>query len=277
MRDEDMIAGAADGAQQAVLGRHTGGEGERLGATLQRGEAPLQRGPGRVCGPGVFVTTPQPAHAVLGVGGDLVDRRDHGAGGRVRLLPGVDRQGIETAGARLPGPARAVSAAPVPARARAVPAGAMLAHAPPAHEVPPARNASRSCGVIMPAGRPSTSTTAAPAFSSASTALLTCSPEPTMGSGADMCSPTGSWGRARPETSASSRSRSTTEPMTSATITGGSSFITGSWDTLYSRRMAIAAATVSSGWACTKTGSPSCLRASTSAILGSAVCSVRNP
>src|SRR5215472_10282508 len=265
-----MIAGAADGAQQAVLGRHTGGEGERLGATLQRGKALLQRGPGRVRGPGIFVTAPQPAHAVLGVGGDLVDRRDHGAGGRVRLLPGVDGQGLEPAGPRLPGPARAVSAAPVPARA--VPAGAL-----PAHEVPPARNARRSCGVIMPAGRPSTSTTAAPAFSSASTALLTCSPEPTMGSGGDMCSPTGSWGRARPETSASSRSRSTTEPMTSATITGGSSFITGSWDTLYSRRMAIAAATVSSGWACTKTGSPSCLRASTSAILGSAVCSVRKP
>ena len=48
--------------------------------------------------------------------------------------------------------------------------------------------------MIMPAGRPSTSTTAAPAFSSASTALLTCSPEPTMGSGADMCSPTGAPG-----------------------------------------------------------------------------------
>src|SRR5215472_9751719 len=153
-----MIAGAADGAQQAVLGRHTGGEGERLGATLQRGKALLQRGPGRVRGPGVFVTAPQPAHAVLGVGGDLVDRRDHGAGGRVRLLPG---------------PARAVSAGPVPARAgraRAVPAGALpahalLVHALPAHEVPPARNARRSWGVIIPAGRPSTSTTAAPAFS----------------------------------------------------------------------------------------------------------------
>src|SRR6266496_5269776 len=75
---------------------------------------------------------------------------------------------------------------------------------------------------MRPAGRPSTSTTAAPDFSSAPTARLTGSPEPTMGSGADMCPWIGSWGRARPETSASSRSLSTTEPITSAAITGGS-------------------------------------------------------
>src|SRR5690349_13386194 len=256
VRDEHMVARAADGPQQAVLGRHAGGKGERPGPALQRGQALLQRGPGRVHGPGVLVAGPGIADAVLGVGGDLVDRRHHGTGHRVGVLPGVDRQRFEPAA----GPAR--------------PAGS---GGSAGHDVPPARKASTSCGVIMPAGRPSTRTTAAPAFSSASTALLTSSPDPTIGSGADMCAPTGSLGLARPETSASSRSRSTTEPITSATMTGGSSFITGSWDTLYSRRMPIAAATVSSGWACTKTGRPPCLRASTSAILGSAVCPVRNP
>src|SRR5262249_20949815 len=255
-------AGQADVPQQAVLGRHTGREGECPGAALQRGQALFQRGPGRVRGPGVLIAPPRIADAVLSVGGDLVDGRHHGTGHRVGVLPGVDRQRFE------------------PAAGPAGPRGPGRSGGPGGsggHDAPPARNARTSCGVIMPAGRPSTRTTAAPAFSSASTALLTSSPEPTMGSGADMCAPTGSLGLARPETSASSRSRSTTEPTTSATMTGGSSFITGSCDTLYSRRMPIAAATVSSGWACTKTGRPACLRASTSAILGSVVSSVRNP
>src|SRR5215468_2504895 len=246
MRDKHVVAGLADRAQQAVFGRHTRGERQRPGAPLQRGQALLQRGPGRVRGPGVLVAAAQPADPVLGERGDLVDRRDHGAGEWVGFLASVDRKRFEA----LPW------------------AG---------HETPPARNASTSWRVIMPAGRPSTSTTAAPAFSSASTARLTCSPEPTIGSGGDMCWPTGSFGLARPDTSASSRSLSTTEPITSAAMTGGSAFITGSCETLYSRRIEMAVTTGSSGWVCTNSGRPGCLRASTSAILGSVVCAVRKP
>jgi hypothetical protein len=52
--------------------------------------------------------------------------------------------------------------------------------------VPADRKVSTSCLVIIAAGLPSTSTTAAPAFSMAVTAELTGSPEPTIGSGADM-------------------------------------------------------------------------------------------
>ncbi len=92
-----------------------------------------------------------------------------------------------------------------------------------------------------------TCTTAAPAFSSARTARETGSPRPTVGSGGDICGPRGSDGFARPATRAASRSRSTTDPTTSAAITGGSSFTTGNWDTSYSRSSAMAAPTFSSG------------------------------
>jgi len=106
---------------------------------------------------------------------------------------------------------------------------------------------STSCLVIMPAGLPSTSTTAAPARSRAPIAALMGSPEPIIGSGADICAETGSLDFARPLTSASSRSRSVIEPTTSAAITGGSSLSTGSCETSYSRIVSITAWTVSSG------------------------------
>src|SRR5262249_441190 len=158
----------------------------------------------------------------------------HGTGHRVGVLPGVDRQRFEPA-AGPAGPRRPAGSGgpggPAGPRRSGGPGG------PAGHDTPPARKARTSCRAIMPPPPPSTTPTAPSAFSSASTALLPSSPDPTMGSGADMCLPTGSLGLARPETSASSRSRSTTEPTTSATMTGGSSFITGSWDTLYSRRM----------------------------------------
>ena len=110
-----------------------------------------------------------------------------------------------------------------------------------------ARKVSTSCRVSNPEGLPFTCTTAAPAFSSARTARETGSPRPTVGSGGDIWPPTGSDGPARPATRAASRSRSTTDPTTSAAITGGSSLTTGSWDTSYSRSSAMAAPTFSSG------------------------------
>jgi hypothetical protein len=38
VRDEDVVAGRAHGAQQTVLGRHPGGESDGAGPALQRRE-----------------------------------------------------------------------------------------------------------------------------------------------------------------------------------------------------------------------------------------------
>ena len=51
--------------------------------------------PGGVGRPGVLVAAAQAADPVLLERGHLVDRRDHRAGDRVRLLPGVDGEGLE--------------------------------------------------------------------------------------------------------------------------------------------------------------------------------------
>ena len=93
-----------------------------------------------------------------------------------------------------------------------------------------------------------------------------------------MCPLIGSLAWAFLVTRASSRSRSTIEPTTSAAATGGSSFTTGSWDTSYSRSSAMAWATVSPGCACTNSGISRPLRASsTSLTSGSPVWADRNP
>jgi hypothetical protein len=62
------------------------------------------------------------------------------------------------------------------------------------------------------------------------------SPAPSAGSGGDMCFSSRSDSWARPVNRASSRSRSTTAPATSAAITGGSARTTGICDTWNSRR-----------------------------------------
>ena len=83
-----------------------GGERQAARAALQRGQALLERAPGRVVGARVLVAldparrvaeflAAQPADAVLLVGRDLVDRRHHRAGYRVRLLASVDRECLE--------------------------------------------------------------------------------------------------------------------------------------------------------------------------------------
>ena len=93
--DEHAVARPAQRADQAVLGGHAGRERERPRAVLQRGQAGLQRGPGGVRGARVLVAAPRAADAVLLVGRGLVDRRDHRAGDRVRVLSRVDRQRLE--------------------------------------------------------------------------------------------------------------------------------------------------------------------------------------
>src|SRR5215469_3761110 len=273
VRDQHVITWPADRADQAVLGGHPRRERQRARAALKRGHALLERPSRRIRGARVLVsldpaprpcTDPaqpaaaQPSHAVLLVGGHLVDRRDYGARDGIGLLPRVDRQCLESV------------------------ALLGLRHVTcrlPDHQAgpQPARYMSTSCLVIIPAGFPSTRTTAAPAFSSAAIPALIGSPEPIIGSGGDMWALTGSPGAARPVTSASSRSRSVIDPTTSAAITGGSSFSTGSCETSYSRSVSITACTVSPGCACTNSGNWPRLRSSTSATLGSAVADVRKP
>ena len=97
-RDDRVVAGPADGPQQGVLGRQPGREGQPAAAALERGQALLERGPRRVGAAAVLVAAAQPADAVLLVGRRLVDRRDHGAGERVGLLAGVDRERLEVHG-----------------------------------------------------------------------------------------------------------------------------------------------------------------------------------
>jgi hypothetical protein len=67
-------------------------------------------------------------------------------------------------------------------------------------------------------------------------AVSSASPAPIVGSGADMWFSSRSDNWARPVKSASSRSRSTTAPATSAAMTGGSARTTGICETLNSRR-----------------------------------------
>jgi hypothetical protein len=43
-------------------------------------------------------TAAQSAHPVLLIGGHLVDRRDDGSGQRIGLLPGMDRERLESVG-----------------------------------------------------------------------------------------------------------------------------------------------------------------------------------
>ena len=66
-------------------------------AALEGGQRVLQRGPGRVAGAGVLVAGAGLADPVLGERRRLVDRHDHRAGRRIRVLAGVDGAGGETA------------------------------------------------------------------------------------------------------------------------------------------------------------------------------------
>ena len=93
--DHHVVAGPADRPQQGVLGGQAAGEGQPDPAALQRGQALLERVPGRVAGAAVLVAQPGRADGVLGVRAGLVDRWDHRAGPGLRLLAGVDGERLE--------------------------------------------------------------------------------------------------------------------------------------------------------------------------------------
>src|ERR1041385_3190576 len=92
-----MVAGLEE-LEDRVERREPGAEREAVGATLQRGDVPLQRFPGGILGAGVLVAL-VPSQPLLPVGRGLVDRGHHRAGQRVRHLAGVDRAGRERMGA----------------------------------------------------------------------------------------------------------------------------------------------------------------------------------
>src|SRR5205814_2086692 len=73
-------------------------EGQRLAATLESGQALLQRVAGRVAGAAVLVAEPRRPDRILRVRGGLEYRRHHRAGGHLGLLSGVNGEGIEAVG-----------------------------------------------------------------------------------------------------------------------------------------------------------------------------------
>ena len=87
-----MASGAGDDGEQRVLGGQTGGEGDGLTA-FELAERLLERGPGRVGRAGIVVVADELARARLGIGGGLVDGRDHRPESRVGGQPGVDGAG----------------------------------------------------------------------------------------------------------------------------------------------------------------------------------------
>src|SRR5262249_16355665 len=89
----DALAGA-DQVHQRRRRSHPRREGEPVLGALERGEAELERLARRVGGARVVVALVL-ANRLLDVGGGLVDRDDHRAGGRIRLLPLVDGARLE--------------------------------------------------------------------------------------------------------------------------------------------------------------------------------------
>ena len=92
---DHVIAGPAHRTQEGVLGRETARERQPAPAALDRGEALLQRVPGRVAGPAVLISQAGRTHRLLRVGAGLIDRRHDGAGARIRVLARVDGKGVE--------------------------------------------------------------------------------------------------------------------------------------------------------------------------------------
>src|SRR5664280_816823 len=94
--DDDMVTGFEQRPDHRVLPSQTRGERETAATTLERRQTPLQRGAGRVGRTAVLIAAPKAADSVLFVGRDLVDRRHDGPGCKVRLLPRMDRAGVES-------------------------------------------------------------------------------------------------------------------------------------------------------------------------------------
>src|SRR5215475_13295581 len=95
VRDQHVVTRAERGAQQAVARGQAGGEAEPGRAAFQGGQAGLQRGARRVRRAAVLIPAAQPADPVLLVRRGGIDRHRHRARHRVRLLAGVDGEGLE--------------------------------------------------------------------------------------------------------------------------------------------------------------------------------------
>ena len=125
------VVGGSQKPHDGRLGRHARGEGQAVAPALERGDAGLQRGPGRVAGPRILVAAVL-AQLRLGIGGRLEDGNHDRPGRRLRLLAGVNGPGRE--------------------------AGLGLGH----REVRAcAMNSRRSSRVMMPTGRAASITTTA--------------------------------------------------------------------------------------------------------------------
>ena len=93
--DHDVVTRPAHRAQHYVGRGQTRREGQPGRARLDLGKAGLKSGAGRISRPGVLVAAPQSADPVLGEGRRQVDGHDDRPGRGVRLLAGVDRDGLE--------------------------------------------------------------------------------------------------------------------------------------------------------------------------------------
>ena len=93
MSATDVIAGGQQVRDRIGRG-HARRECERPRAVLERGETGLERGARRIAGARVLVALVL-ADGFLRECRGLEDRNGHGSGGRIRLLPRVDRERVE--------------------------------------------------------------------------------------------------------------------------------------------------------------------------------------
>ena len=102
VRGDELVARLHQRVHGQELGRVAGGDGERRGAALERRDALLEHGAGRVADARVDVAERLQAEQRRGMvdvvedeGGGLVDRRRPRAGRGVRRRAGMDREGVE--------------------------------------------------------------------------------------------------------------------------------------------------------------------------------------
>ena len=94
LRDDDVVAGLEHRGDRADR-RHARGKREPRLAALDRRDVALEREARRILRARVLVALVH-AELVLHVGRCLIDRRDDGAGRRIRLLSGVQADGAES-------------------------------------------------------------------------------------------------------------------------------------------------------------------------------------
>src|SRR5581483_1359055 len=235
---DQVVAGAARGGDQRVLGRHPARE--RRGETaLQLPQGALERRSRGVGRARVVVVLDELARRPLHVGRGLVDRRDDGPVGRVRVEPGVHGAGGEADPVRQP------------------------RHL--------ASDSTRSARVTIPTGLPSEVTSSASVCPlRSSTASRTLSSAGTAWNGGSMTSITSA---SRSEASSTAWRRSPRSLRAPAIVCGSCAETTGTWETRCSCMSATASRTLA--WVSTvKSGgiSPSaCLRRRTSPTVSSAV------